>query len=131
MEKDFMLVKIETAVGEFVPVVLNSDSSNPSTGDRLTVIGTGLTDEEGWYGSSYLMEANIIAIDNQECASSLYEAGQEEIDPATMICAGLPEGGRDSCQGDSGGPLLDVNGVQIGTLFRCRAAFRHAKLKLV
>ena len=25
---------------------------------------------------------------------------------ATQLCAGVPNGGKDSCQGDSGGPLL-------------------------
>ena len=30
----------------------------------------------------------------------------------TNLCAGVPEGGRDSCQGDSGGPLYRVEGAQ-------------------
>jgi secreted trypsin-like serine protease len=31
-------------------------------------------------------------------------------DPASMLCAGYPEGGHDTCQGDSGGPLM----IQVG-----------------
>ena len=29
-----------------------------------------------------------------------------QFDPDTMICAGFPQGGKDSCQGDAGGSLI-------------------------
>jgi len=37
--------------------------------------------------------------------------------PDSSICAGVPEGGKDSCQGDSGGPLVDIkNNVLAGVV---------------
>ena len=42
-------------------------------------------------------------VSDAECRQSY---GTSEI-ADSMICAGLPEGGKDSCQGDSGGPFID------------------------
>jgi secreted trypsin-like serine protease len=73
-----------------------------------------------------LREVDIQLIDNQECKES-YEAfgeaiGQEGYTIApTEICAGAPDGAKDSCYGDSGGPLVaaadnEQGYVQVGVV---------------
>jgi V8-like Glu-specific endopeptidase len=51
-----------------------------------------------------LRKADIPLVDVAKCAAD-YGAQGSRID-ARNLCAGLPEGGKDSCQGDSGGPLM-------------------------
>ncbi|CAM4684209.1 unnamed protein product [Lepidochelys kempii] len=59
-----------------------------------------------------LQEVQVPLIDRDAC-NSLFKIGSyaddpQEIDPIKqdMICAGYPQGEKDSCQGDSGGPLV-------------------------
>jgi trypsin len=67
-------------------------------GTKGTVLGWGHT-SEGGEPSRQLREADIPIMADEDCA-------YPEYDPASMFCAGLPEGGVDACQGDSGGPFV-------------------------
>nr|XP_057905608.1 serine protease 33-like [Doryrhamphus excisus] len=50
-----------------------------------------------------LQEVSVPVVSNAAC-NAVYG-----IITSNMICAGLPEGGRDSCQGDSGGPMVALS----------------------
>ena len=75
-------------------------------------MGFGTLSEGGMFGSNFLREVNVNAIPHDVC-DALYNG---EINEEVMLCAGVPEGKKDSCQGDSGGPIVDSRGVQVGVV---------------
>jgi secreted trypsin-like serine protease len=84
--------------------LLTSPAGNPlvEPGNLGTVTGWGTTSEAG-STSNVLMEVALPLISNASC-SAAYNGITDN-----MLCAGTPEGGKDSCQGDSGGPLVVPN----------------------
>jgi trypsin len=74
-----------------------------TAGTLETIVGWGAT-EEGGDVPDNLQEARVPITTDQYCAGAY-----SDFDPATMVCAGFPEGGVDTCQGDSGGPMFGRN----------------------
>jgi trypsin len=109
LANDFMVMKLDAPVPTS-PIVLNEDSSNPRPQESLKVMGFGLEEEDGYQGSSSLMEVEVNTYSHENC-NILYDG---EISEDVMFCAGVPEGGQDSCQGDSGGPIINEFGNQVG-----------------
>lgn len=68
------------------------------------------------YFTNDLMQVELPVVDQTSC-SQAYPGNRID---RRVVCAGLPEGGKDSCQGDSGGPLVvkDARGeyTQIGVV---------------
>ncbi|MEJ7894014.1 MAG: serine protease [Solirubrobacteraceae bacterium] len=78
-----------------------------ATGKTVTAAGFGVTASGGDQPAN-MQEVDVFVVGDGECA-----AAYDDLDPATEVCAGVPEGGKDSCQGDSGGPLMARTGDEL------------------
>lgn len=90
-------------------------ANGPMPGSRASIVGWGIT-QTGDHGRLYAVFVYTIA--RLKCLA-LY-INKWRITPR-MLCAGVPQGGKDACSGDSGGPLV-VAGEQVGICsygFRC------------
>ncbi|MDD2805544.1 MAG: serine protease [Elusimicrobiales bacterium] len=96
MDNDYALVKL-SGDSKFAPIALNTQEISSKV-DFVTA-GWGTTSEGGGV-SKILMKVTVPFVDKATC-SAAYDGITD-----SMLCAGYPEGGKDSCQGDSGGPLI-------------------------
>jgi trypsin len=99
-EGDYAILTLGRAAVE-TPASLVDPSVKLGTGLQAVALGWGAT-KEGGNSSPILRTVELPVWSNSHCAraygSSYYSRFQ--------VCAGLPQGGRDTCQGDSGGPLV-------------------------
>jgi secreted trypsin-like serine protease len=104
-KNDIMIVKLKRA--STAPLqALNFNQAIPYANQEEIAIGFGATTEGGsYYGD--LLQVKVNAVSSTTCNKQLGGG----IDPVTMICAGVPKGGKDTCQGDSGGPLYVIDGT--------------------
>lgn len=98
---DYALVQL-SGNSKFAPIALNTTEVSGSV--NFVTAGWGTTSEGGGV-SKLLMKVTVPFVSAQACEAA-YPGSLDN----SMICAGYPEGGKDSCQGDSGGPLLVGSG---------------------
>nr|XP_054768604.1 trypsin-like [Lytechinus pictus] len=79
-------------------------NERPQDGSMAYVTGWGTT-SSGGSTTTFLNQVGVPIVSDAVCTASY----GSEFYPAEMVCAGYPEGGKDSCQGDSGGPMVVQN----------------------
>lgn len=122
-DNDIALLRLAEPVRDITPVTLappNFNEDEVPAGTYATLRGWGATayDEDEDFSHAYpdyLISIDLPMLEFSACSAALGESWFSR----NMLCAGLPEGGRDTCQGDSGGPLAlpadNENGViQLG-----------------
>ena len=122
---DIALLRLEQPVvfsDTVLPIAL-ADSSNSalySAGTPSLVSGWGSRQYDAPDFPDELYKVTVPVVDRATCDQNYQDNASYppgSIDE-TMVCAGLPEGGKDSCYGDDGGPMAaqtaDGRWVQIG-----------------
>jgi secreted trypsin-like serine protease len=100
---DIAVIKLKTPATGIQTARLLTVAQEPTlaaTGNLSFVTGWGDTESVPTFPAQ-LQQVQVPIVSREACKNSY----GNDIKPR-MICAGLPEGGKDSCQGDSGGPLI-------------------------
>ena len=88
------------------PLLSPEQMAGLALGDTLTVAGWGNMEPFGWSTPDQLQQVDVNYISNETCQEAYTDLYGPNTVTETMMCAGMPEGGKDSCHGDSGGPLV-------------------------
>ena len=103
LKNDASVLTLDTQLAEApLPIATAADADLYAAGANSTVYGWGVTEDGNT--SDVLRKVSVPVTADDACAASY----PDQFDAASMVCAGLAEGGKDSCQGDSGGPLEGV-----------------------
>lgn len=96
-------IEERAADGDMLPIAF-IDPATPDDGNLVgvmsTVTGWGTRNPDFYDFPERLYEVEVPIVNNAECRR-VYGGIV-----ASMLCAGAPDGGKDSCYGDSGGPLM-------------------------
>ncbi|CAB3261340.1 unnamed protein product, partial [Arctia plantaginis] len=86
-------------------ICLETNDEDPT--EPLTITGWGKVNNARDTRSTTLLKANVTVVQRGNCTESYtnWRKLPSGISP-DQLCAGDPEGIRDTCQGDSGGPLV-------------------------
>ncbi len=99
-----------SSVAQTVSLPTAAIAAKLSPGTLTTVIGwgaTGFSQINGAFGlSALLRQVDVPIIGNTACQNMYTQFNIT----SNMICAGYPQGLKDSCNGDSGGPLMLQSG---------------------
>ncbi|MCK2242543.1 MULTISPECIES: trypsin-like serine protease [unclassified Crossiella] len=90
-----------------LPLAKSTDSALYQAGTQARALGWGDTTGNGDYSDT--LRQVVVPLTSDQTCSTAYS----EYKNASMVCAGFPQGGKDTCQADSGGPLV-VSGKLVG-----------------
>lgn len=106
MDFDYALIQLAQN-SSYTPIGLNGTelAISDDVGSQIMSItaGWGATREGSYTLPNMLQKVSIPLVTMTECNKAAAYGGDIT---ERMLCAGLPQGGKDSCQGDSGGPLV-------------------------
>jgi trypsin len=109
---DIAIFKINNTKGESTNVKFDTYKYYSTDDKLLTAIGWGNTNKVP--KTTILQEVKVPVYNFEKCQQDYNEAKYTVSNWDTQLCAGFPEGQKDSCQGDSGGPLFVIeNNIQI------------------